>query len=189
MRRVRSREPEEETLYPLVLRTLLLVLASSLVLLAVRSTSPSTGDLLVPVRGVSRAELNDSYRDLREGSRPHDAIDILAPWGTPVLASTDGIVERIHESARGGLGVTNRDPAQGRCYYYAHLARYAHGLRVGDSIRRGEVLGFVGSTGNASEDTPHLHFAVYEVGANESCADGRPLNPYPLLLSGGASAD
>ncbi|MGH9323643.1 MAG: M23 family metallopeptidase, partial [Vicinamibacteria bacterium] len=138
--------------------------------------------ILLPVRGVSLGELADSFRDARDGGRrTHGAIDIEAPWGTPVVASTDGTVHRLFASERGGLSVYHLDADSRRCYYYGHLSRYAGGLREGDPIVRGDVLGYVGATGNATEDNPHLHFAVYDVGSDRSCFTGTPVNPYSLL--------
>jgi murein DD-endopeptidase MepM/ murein hydrolase activator NlpD len=177
-----DREPEEN-LGPLVLRLILFVNACALVLVALRSEAPAVrGSLLVPVRGVSPADLNDSFSDRRGAFRQHGALDILAPWGTPVVASDDGVVHRLSESPRGGLGIYQIDASSRRCYYYGHLARYAFGLEEGMRVSRGDVLGFVGATGNASADAPHLHFAAYDVELDGSCFSGTPLNPFTLLV-------
>ncbi len=177
-------EPEE-SLVPLVLRLFLFLNACAVVLLAFRSEveipTNSRGPILLPVRGVSREELTDSFSDRRDFFRQHGAIDIEAPWGTPVVASDDGLVHRLLESDRGGLGIYQMDPGSRRCYYYGHLARYAFGLEEGARVSRGDVLGFVGTTGNASADAPHLHFAAYDVEGDGSCLSGTPVNPFTLL--------
>lgn len=121
--------------------------------------------------------------DRRDFFRQHGAIDIAAPWGTPVVASDDGVIHRLLESDRGGLGIYQMDPGSRLCYYYGHLARYAFGLEEGVRVSRGDVLGFVGATGNASADAPHLHFAAYEVEGDGSCFSGTPVNPFTLLVT------
>jgi len=175
-------EPEE-SLVPLVLRLFLFLNACAVVLLAFRSEVPTNprGPILLPVRGVSQEELTDSFSDRRDFFRQHGAIDIEAPWGTPVVASDDGVIHRLLESYRGGLGIYQMDPDSRRCYYYGHLARYAFGLEEGVRVSRGDVLGFVGTTGNASADAPHLHFAAYDVEGDGSCLSGTPVNPFTLL--------
>jgi murein DD-endopeptidase MepM/ murein hydrolase activator NlpD len=164
------------------LRLILFLNACGVVLLALRSDAPAeSGSLLVPVRGVSSAELTDTFHDRRDRFREHGALDIHAPWGTPVVASDEGVIHRLSESPRGGLGIYQMNEGSRRCYYYGHLARYAFGLEEGMRVAKGEVVGFVGATGNASEDAPHLHFAAYDVEANGSCFGGTPLNPFTLL--------
>lgn len=138
---------------------------------------PSDARLLVPVRGVSRSELRDTF-DERRGDRRHEALDILAPRGTPVMAVADGHVEKLFTSLPGGLTIYHFDPTGTHCYYYAHLDRYAGGLREGQQVRRGQVLGYVGTTGNAPKDTPHLHFAVFRLGPEKRWWDGEPVNPF-----------
>ncbi len=139
------------------------------------------GGLLVPVQGVSAADLSDTFADARGDERMHEALDIMAPAGTPVLAAADGHVEKLFDSERGGLTIYQFEPTGRWCYYYAHLQAYAPGLSEGAQIRRGQVIGYVGSTGNADAAAPHLHFAVFALGPEKQWWTGTPVNPYPML--------
>jgi murein DD-endopeptidase MepM/ murein hydrolase activator NlpD len=137
--------------------------------------------LLIPVQGVVPASLTDTFYDARAGgARVHHALDIRAPRGTPVLAVEEGRVVRLHKGGAGGITVYQLDPAGRYGYYYAHLDRYADGLAEGKAVRRGDVLGYVGTTGNAPPGTPHLHFAIYQVADARRPWRGRPIDPYPL---------
>jgi murein DD-endopeptidase MepM/ murein hydrolase activator NlpD len=138
-------------------------------------------DLEIPVRGVKVAALHDSFNDARAVGRRHDAIDIIAPRGTEVLAVDDGTIAKLFTSKDGGLTIYQFDPTQTFSYYYAHLDRYAPGLDEDQAVRRGQVLGYVGSTGDASPDAPHLHFAIARLDTDRSWWKGDPINPYPLL--------
>ncbi|WP_369936674.1 M23 family metallopeptidase [Xanthomonas tesorieronis] len=138
-------------------------------------------ELLIPVQGVRRDQLQDTFTDARSQGRRHDAIDILAPAGTPVLAVADGSVEKLFDSERGGLTVYQFEPSGRYAYYYAHLQRYADGLAEKQTLRRGQVLGYVGSTGNADPGAPHLHFEIHQLGPEKQWWKGESLNPYPLL--------
>ena len=141
--------------------------------------------LMVPVAGVEPSRLRDSFSDGRDGgSRRHNAIDIMAPRGTPVLAADDGRVLRVSRSALGGLTVYVLDPAQRFIYYYAHLDAYRDGLRDGMAVARGDVLGYVGTTGNAPENVPHLHFQAMRY-RRDRYWDGEPVNPKPYLVTPG----
>jgi murein DD-endopeptidase MepM/ murein hydrolase activator NlpD len=136
----------------------------------------------MPVDGVSRDRLHDSFDERRGGGlRGHEAIDIMAPRGTPVRAVEDGHVAKLFRSIAGGLTIYQFDPTESFSYYYAHLDRYASGLKDGQRVRRGEVIGYVGSTGNASEDAPHLHFAISQLGVERQWWKGDPINPYDVL--------
>jgi murein DD-endopeptidase MepM/ murein hydrolase activator NlpD len=137
--------------------------------------------LLLPVAGVRAGQLVDTYSDARSENRVHDAIDIMAPRGTPVLAASDGTVAKLFTSKLGGLTIYEFDPTSTWVYYYAHLDRYADGLAEGRALRRGEVIGQVGSSGNASPDAPHLHFEVSRLGPEKHWWQATPVNPYPLL--------
>lgn len=145
--------------------------------------SPTLGasGLLIPVHGKTRADLVDTFTDARSQGRLHDAIDIMAPAGTPVLAVSDGQVEKLFTSERGGLTLYQFEPSGQYAYYYAHLERYAPGLAEKQSIKRGQVIGYVGSTGNASPSAPHLHFAIFVLGPERHWWEGTAINPYPLL--------
>lgn len=153
---------------------------------AVPDPVPTIGDpdaprpMIVPVAGVDRGALRDTFDEMR-GSRRHEAIDILAPRGTPVIATDDGVLKKLFTSVPGGLTVYQFDPDQRFCYYYAHLDRYAPGLHEGQALRRGQVLGYVGTTGNASKDTPHLHFALIRLDPERRWWKGTYVNPYPRL--------
>ena len=154
---------------------------------ALRTNRPETivapSGLAIPVLGIRPGQLVDTYSQARAGgARVHDAIDILAPRGTPVIAAADGTVEKLYFS-RGGGGITAYvRSADGQwIYYYAHLDAYAPGLHEGQRIRRGDPIGAVGSTGNASAAGPHLHFAINRMGPNNRWWQGTPINPYPLL--------
>ena len=140
-----------------------------------------TGGLLVPVQGKTPSDLVDTFTDARSEGRLHDAIDIMAPAGTPVLAVADGKVEKLFTSERGGLTLYQFDPQGKVAYYYAHLQGYADGLAEQQPLKRGQVIGYVGSTGNASPDGPHLHFAVFILGPERRWSEGTAVNPYPLL--------
>ena len=151
-----------------------------------RSRQDPAGQLLVPVAGVRREALADTFSQARGRGRPHDAIDIMAPRGTPVVAAADGTVEKLFFS-NGGGGITAyvRSPDRRWIHYYAHLDAYAPGLREGARIRRSDPIGTVGSTGNANPAGPHLHFAIHFMAPGESWWQGRPINPYPLLAAPG----
>ena len=143
--------------------------------------APDDRDLAMPVDGVDGDDLRDTFHDTRAGSRPHEALDIMAPRGTPVRAVRDGHIEKLFTSDAGGLTIYQFEPSGIYAYYYAHLDGYAPGVHEGQPVRRGEILGYVGSTGNASPDAPHLHFAIFRLGPERRWWDGLPLNPYPLL--------
>jgi peptidoglycan LD-endopeptidase LytH len=138
--------------------------------------------MIVPVAGVARSALRDTFDEGR-GMHRHEAIDIMAPRGTPVIATDDGVVQKLFTSVAGGLTVYQFDPDQRYCYYYAHLDGYAAGLHEGQPLRRGEVIGYVGTSGNASKDTPHLHFALIRLDPDRRWWKGTYVNPYPLLSS------
>jgi len=137
--------------------------------------------LLLPVQGVRPQQLVDTFSDARSEGRVHDAIDIMAARGTPVLAASDGRVAKLFTSRLGGLTIYEFDPTSTWVYYYAHLDRYAANLAEGQSLRRGEVIGYVGSSGNASADAPHLHFEISRLGPERNWWQASPVNPYPLL--------
>lgn len=136
--------------------------------------------LVVPVEGVAPQVIRDTFDDAR-GGRAHEAIDIAAPRGTPVVAAVDGTIAKLFASVPGGITVYQFDVERRHAYYYAHLDRYAEGLREGQSVRRGETLGYVGSTGNARSDAPHLHFAVFRLGPDKRWWKGEAVNPFPAL--------
>lgn len=138
-------------------------------------------DLSIPVQGTTAAQLADTFTDARDQGRSHDAIDIMAPAGTPVLAVTDGTIEKLFDSERGGLTIYQFEPSGRYAYYYAHLQRYADGLAEKQSIRRGQIIGYVGSTGNADPAAPHLHFAIFLLGPERRWWEGTAINPYPAL--------
>ena len=140
----------------------------------------SPGPMIIPVAGVDRSALHDMFNEVR-GDRRHEAIDIMAPRGTPVIATDNGMVKKLFTSVPGGLTIYEFDPAQRFCYYYAHLDRYADGLHEGQPLHRGDVIGYVGTTGNAPKDTPHLHFAVIRLDPNKRWWKGSYIDPYPLL--------
>lgn len=143
--------------------------------------APGPIGLIVPVQGTTAAQLSDTYTDTRSQGRQHDAIDIMAPRGTPVLAVVDGPVEKLFDSKQGGLTIYQFEPSGKFAYYYAHLDRYAPGVVEGKALRQGEVIGYVGSTGNADPKAPHLHFAVFLLGPERQWWRGTATNPYPLL--------
>lgn len=138
-------------------------------------------DLAVPVEGVQRSALIDTFSDARDGDRKHEAIDILAPRDTPVLAVEDGMIARLFTSKAGGLTIYQFDPTEQFVYYYAHLDRYAGNLNQGDRVRKGQVIGYVGTTGNAPKDTPHLHFAIFRMTDEKKWWEGTPIDPFNIL--------
>jgi murein DD-endopeptidase MepM/ murein hydrolase activator NlpD len=139
-------------------------------------------DLIVPVDGVDRDDLRDTFADKRGAGRMHEALDIMAPRHTPVLAVEDGTIAKLFNSqGGGGITVYQFDPSGRYSYYYAHLERYAPGLREGQAVKRGQTIGYVGSTGNASADAPHLHFGIFRLTPEKRWWQGEPINPYPVL--------
>jgi murein DD-endopeptidase MepM/ murein hydrolase activator NlpD len=146
------------------------------------STDLAAKNLIVPVQGIRAEQLSDTFNQSRgNGERRHEALDIMAPRGTPVLATEDGTVMKLFTSKQGGLTIYEFDPTTTYAYYYAHLDRYAEGLREGSAVRRGQVIGYVGFTGNASPDGPHLHFAVFRLTPEKQWWKGEPINPFGLL--------
>lgn len=140
--------------------------------------------LVIPVGGVTATALQDTFGDARAEGRRHDAIDIMAPLGTPVVAAAPGRVEKLFLSAAGGKTVYVRAVDGRTIYYYAHLDRYAPGLSEGRSVRASEAIGKVGFSGNANPEAPHLHFAVIATTPEKKWWDqGEALNPYPLLMN------
>lgn len=137
--------------------------------------------LSVPVSGVKREDLRLSFEDQRGAARRHEAIDILAPRHTQVVAVEAGIIVRLFNSAAGGITVYQFDPTTTFAYYYAHLERYADGLEEGAMVARGQVLGYVGTSGNAPANTPHLHFSIFLLTDDKRWWQGTPIDPYVVL--------
>jgi peptidoglycan LD-endopeptidase LytH len=136
--------------------------------------------LSLPVNGVRVEQLVPTFDEAR-GDRPHEAIDIMSPRGTPVVATEDGRIAKLFWSKAGGHTIYQFDPAERYVYYYAHLDRYADGLAEGQAVTRGQTIGYVGSTGNAKADAPHLHFAIFLLTPEKRWWDGAALDPYPVL--------
>lgn len=134
--------------------------------------------LTLPVTGVSAAQLTDTYTQARAAGAPHEALDIMAPRGTPVVAVEDGRVAKLFLSKPGGITLYQFDPGGQYAYYYAHLDRYADGIAEGAILRKGQVIAYVGSTGNALPQAPHLHFAIFRLGPERQWWRGTPLNPF-----------
>ena len=148
---------------------------------------PEPPALQLPVAGVAARDLRDTFAERRDGDRRgHEAIDILAPRGTAVLAVDDGRIVKLFPSKPGGITIYQFDATGQFAYYYAHLDRYAAGLVEGQTVRRGSVIGYVGSSGNASAGTPHLHFAIFRLGPEKQWWKGEPVNPFGYL--GGQTA-
>jgi len=135
----------------------------------------------LPVKGIDRGELRSSFDEARGEGRRHDAMDILAPRGTPILAVEGGTIAKLFTSKAGGLTVYQFDPSTTYAYYYAHLDRYAPDLRDGGHVKRGDVLGYVGTSGNAPPNTPHLHFAIFKLTDKKQWWQGSAIDPYAVL--------
>ena len=137
--------------------------------------------LIVPVAGVRPDQLLDTYSDARSEGRTHDAIDIMAPAETPVIAAADGKILKLFQSERGGTTIYQLSANQELVFYYAHLSHYAEGLTEGSLIRQGQVIAYVGDTGNAGAGNYHLHFSIAVVSDPKRYWEGTNINPYPLL--------
>ena len=137
--------------------------------------------LIIPVAGVRPDQLLDTYSDSRSEGRTHNAIDIIAPAETPVLAAADGQIQKLWSSDLGGITIYQVSADQKLIFYYAHLARYADGLTEGKQVRQGETIAYVGDTGNAGTGNFHLHFSIAIVSDPKRYWEGTNINPYPLL--------
>jgi murein DD-endopeptidase MepM/ murein hydrolase activator NlpD len=140
------------------------------------------GDLTLPIRDLTARDIRDTFYEGRANGQPHEAVDLLAPRGTPILAVTEGVIQKLFLSKPGGITIYEFDPQGAYCYYYAHLERYAEGLHEGMTVNPGEVIGYVGTSGNAPPNTPHLHFAIFKLGPEKHWWQGTAINPYPLLI-------
>ncbi|HJR08812.1 MAG TPA: peptidoglycan DD-metalloendopeptidase family protein [Pyrinomonadaceae bacterium] len=145
------------------------------------ATSEASAQLLIPVAGVRPEQLQDTYTQSRSEGRTHNAIDIMAARNTPVLAATDGQIIKLFNSERGGITLYQLGTDKRTVYYYAHLERYADGITENRFARRGEIIGYVGDSGNAGRDNCHLHFSIWLVNDPKHFWDGENVNPYPLL--------
>ena len=151
---------------------------------AVARDAPFDRPLRMPIDGVPRSSLHDTFEASR-ATGSHEALDIAAPRGTPVRAVDDGRIAKLFRSVPGGITVYQFDPSARFAYYYAHLDRYADDLREGATVRAGDVIGYVGTTGSAPPDAPHLHFAIFRLGPERAWWRGTPINPYPILRDAG----
>jgi murein DD-endopeptidase MepM/ murein hydrolase activator NlpD len=138
--------------------------------------------LAIPVVGVSRKSLVNTFDEPRDGEQHHEAIDIMADRNTPVIVADDGIVKKLFSSVRGGLTVYEFDLTKTYCYYYAHLDRYADTLKEGQAVKKGDRIGYVGTSGNVPRNAPHLHFAIFKLRADKHWWEGDAINPYPILV-------
>jgi len=136
--------------------------------------------LRMPIDGIAGNTLHDTFDATRAGGA-HEALDVAAPRGTPVHAVDDGRIAKLFHSVPGGITIYQFDPDARFAYYYAHLDRYADGLHEGATVHAGDVIGYVGTTGNAPPDAPHLHFAIFRLGPERAWWRGTPINPYPIL--------
>ena len=145
-----------------------------------------SGHLRLPLDGANVDAFKGGFNEQRDGGgRPHEAVDMLAPRNTPVHAVESGTIAKLFTSKAGGLTIYQFDPSGRLCYYYAHLERYADGLKDGQAVSQGEVIGYVGTTGNAPANTPHLHFAVFELNADKHWWQGKPIDPYQVFKDRG----
>ena len=149
---------------------------------AIRIPLPDEPRLSIPVQGVEASQIHDNFSETRDGHM-HEALDIMAPRGTPVLAADEGNIVKLFNSKAGGLTIYQFDDSQKYCYYYAHLDHYARGLQDGLFVRRGEIIAYVGTTGDAPANAPHLHFAVFLLGPQKHWWQGTAIDPYPLLAA------
>ena len=139
-------------------------------------------DIEMPLQGIKPSAILDTFNQGRGGgSRRHEATDIMAPRGTPIHAVADGTIKKLFFSNAGGITIYEFDPQEVYCYYYAHLDRYVDGLHESMNVKKGDVIGYVGSTGDASREAPHLHFAIEKLGPEKKWWQGTAINPYPLL--------
>ena len=139
--------------------------------------------LIIPVEGINVDHLKSGFNESRGGGfRVHHALDILAPRGTPVRAAVSGTIRKLFASGAGGITIYEFDRDEKRCYYYAHLDRYSNFLHEGQVVAQGDVIGYVGTTGNAPANTPHLHFAISILPPTKEWWKGEPIDPYPLLI-------
>lgn len=146
------------------------------------ASAPNGGaKLLLPVEGIKYARLSDNFNQPRGSERHHEALDIMAPKGAKVFAVADGKLVKLFNSKRGGLTIYQFDPSDTYAYYYAHLDRYADGVKEGMLLKRGDLIGYVGVTGNSDPKAPHLHFAVVELTPAKEWWKGTSINPYPLI--------
>ena len=146
------------------------------------SATSSLLDMMPPIRGLAPADLRDTFAEVHNG-HAHEAIDIMESRGTPVQAVVSGVIRKLFLSKPGGNTIYEFDEAGVYCYYYAHLDRYANGLREGMRVQRGDTIAFVGSTGDADARAPHLHFAIFELGPEKQWWRGKAINPYPSLVN------
>jgi murein DD-endopeptidase MepM/ murein hydrolase activator NlpD len=143
------------------------------------------GRLRIPLDGADVESFKGGFAERRGGDRPHEAIDMLAPRNTPVHAVENGAIAKLFTSKAGGLTIYQFDPTGHLAYYYAHLERYADGLKDGQPVTQGQIIGYVGTSGNAPPNTPHLHFAVFELNADKHWWQGRAIDPYVVFKDGG----
>lgn len=154
--------------------------------LSVSFQTPIAGHTLgMPVAHMKLSDMRDTFDETRDGKRRHGATDILASRGTPVLAVEDGTIVKLFLSVPGGRTIYQFDPSERYCYYYAHLDAYEAHLTEGTRVRRGDIIGYVGTSGNAPPNTPHLHFGITEIGKDKKWWGGTPLDPYPILRASG----
>lgn len=140
-------------------------------------------NFLIPVEGVDRQRLRDSFLESRGQYARHLAIDIGAPRGTPILATADGEIVKLTREGRGGITIYQKDGTGRYLFFYCHLSRYARGLRVGRAVEKGDVIGYVGSTGRVSG--PHLHFSITRLPEDDdNLREGLAINPYLIFLAG-----
>ena len=154
-------------------------------LVAFFQTPIESRTLGMPVAHMKLSDMRDAFNESRGGERRHEATDIIAPRGTPVLAVEDGTIVKLFLSVPGGHTIYQFDPPGRYCYYYAHLDSYEAHLTEGMHVRRGDVIGYVGTTGNAPPNMPHLHFGITEIGKDKKWWGGTPIDPYPLLRASG----
>ena len=143
-----------------------------------------TGGLSIPVAGVRAEALIDTFTSSRSEGRSHDAIDIPAAAGTPVVAAADGEIIKFFDSERGGITIYQTTVDRRFVLYYAHLQRRADEVVIGTMVRKGTTIGYVGDTGNAGPGNYHLHFSLARITDPKRPWEGEYINPYPLLRYG-----